>query len=182
MFRITHSANFNTSIQALMLIQRMASTHNVWIDRYMRALYESLLDPRLVASSKQILYLNLLYRSLRAENSVCRVNAFVKRLLQTMTLHEPPFVCAALYLVQELRKHLPSVTVMLETAENDDYEATWPSSDSNKPATRKVEEAIPDASHMSPSATSSYDPKKRDPQHSNADRTCLWEVVSLCLL
>ena len=55
LFRITHSSNFNTSVQALILIQQLASSKHLAVDRFYRTLYESLLDPRLITSSKQAL-------------------------------------------------------------------------------------------------------------------------------
>jgi ribosome biogenesis protein MAK21 len=36
-------------------------------DRYYRTLYESLLDPRLAASNKQAMYLNLFFKSVKAD-------------------------------------------------------------------------------------------------------------------
>ena len=87
-FKVTHSSNFNTSIQALMLIQQISAAKHYSADRFYRTLYESLLDPRLLNSSKQIMYLNLLYRSLKADVSIKRVKAFVKgeALLQLLDL------------------------------------------------------------------------------------------------
>ena len=96
-----------------MLIQQISTTHHISTDRFLRTLYESLLDPRLLKSSKQTMYLNLLYRSLKSDVSVRRVKAFVKRLLQVIVLHEPPFACAALYLVGELSSTFPSIKSML---------------------------------------------------------------------
>ena len=65
LFKITHSSNFNTSIQALVLINHIVSEQGLNSDRYYRTLYESLLDPRLANSSKQGIYLNLLFKSLK---------------------------------------------------------------------------------------------------------------------
>lgn len=72
-------------------------------DRFYRTLYESLLDPRLTDSNKQPMYLNLLFKALRADTNIGRVMAFVKRLLQVMMGHQPPFICGALYLLGEVR-------------------------------------------------------------------------------
>ena len=71
-------------------------------DRFYRTLYASLLDARLGTSSKQTLYLNLLFRSLKADASQERVAAFVKRLIQTLPAHQPAFVCGALHLLGEV--------------------------------------------------------------------------------
>lgn len=171
MFRITHSSNFNTSIQALMLIQQISTTHHISTDRFLRTLYESLLDPRLLRSSKQTMYLNLLFRSLKSDVSVRRVKAFVKRLLQVIVLHEPSFACAALYLISELSSTFPSVKSMLDTPEalEDDGEEVFRDvPDSTTPAAVQAQ-----SGRLQPT----YDGRKRDPEHCNAERTCTWELV-----
>lgn len=101
LFKIAHSANFNTGIQALLLIEHLSSSRNLATERFYRTLYESLLDPRLVTSSKQALYLNLLLRALKNDLDVRRVKAFAKRMLQIAGLHQPPFVCGLLYVVSD---------------------------------------------------------------------------------
>lgn len=183
MFRITHSSNFNTSVQALMLIQQISTTQHLATDRFLRTLYESLLDPRLIKSSKQTMYLNLLYRSLKGDISTRRVKAFVKRLLQVITLHEPPFACAVLYLIVELQSAFPSVKAMLdhpETLDEDGEEVFADMPDEEDIAAGKV--VTPAATQQESSGkhieSTAYDGRKRDPEHSNADRTCLWELVS----
>ncbi|KAG5980027.1 hypothetical protein E4U55_004460 [Claviceps digitariae] len=153
LFRIAHSANFNTGIQALLLIQHLSSVRNLATDRFYRTLYESLLDPRLVTSSKQALYLNLLLRALKSDVDVRRVKAFAKRMLQISNLHQAPFVCGLLYVIANLRQTFPDLSTLVEAPEvsifDDDTSATLPG----------------------------YDGRKRDPEHSNAQRSCLWEVI-----
>jgi len=175
LFRITHSSNFNTSIQALMLIEQLATSKHVAVDRFYRTLYESLLDPRLITSSKHTLYLNLLYRALRSDLNVKRVKAFAKRLLQVATLHQPPFICGVLYLLRELETTSPGLKSLLSDFEENDAD----------------EEVFHDVPEYGVDSTSqvlhnkihdnhamSYDGRKRDPEHSNADKSCLWELVS----
>ncbi|UKZ78032.1 hypothetical protein TrVFT333_005766 [Trichoderma virens FT-333] len=123
LFKIAHSSNFNTGIQALLLIQHLSSARNLGSDRFYRTLYESLLDPRLMTSSKQALYLNLLLRALKNDVDVRRVKAFAKRMLQS-----------------------PEESVFDDEAPED------------RPT---------------------YDGRKRNPEHSNAHRSCLWEVVPI---
>ena len=102
LFKITHTGTFNTSIQALNLIFQVSQARVAASDRFYRTLYDSLFDGRLINSSKQAMYLNLLFRALKADDSVPRVMAFVKRLLQMLGMHQPPFVCGALYLLGEV--------------------------------------------------------------------------------
>lgn len=153
LFKIAHSANFNTGIQALLLIQHMSLSKGLANDRFYRVLYESLLDPRLTSSSKQSLYLNLLLRSLKNDVDVRRVKAFAKRMLQIAGLHQPPFVCGLLYVLCSLRETFPDLSTLI----NDPEESIF---DDDAPEDRPV-----------------YDGRKRDPEYSNANRSCLWEMV-----
>lgn len=157
LFKIAHSTNFNTGIQALLLIQHLSTSKNLASDRFYRTLYESLLDPRLVTSSKQALYLNLLLRSLKNDVDVRRVKAFAKRMLQIAGLHQPPFVCGLLYVISHLRETFPDLSTLI----NDPEESIF---DDEPASDRPV-----------------YDGRKRDPEYSNANRSCLWEMVSLNL-
>ena len=173
-FRVTHSENLNTAVQALVLLQQISSTKHYGAERFYRTLYESLLDPRLCNSSKQIMYLNLLYKSLKADVNAKRVQAFVKRLLQVLTMHEPPFVCGVLYLISELERTFPSIQSMLKKAEldEDDGEEHFVDvPDERTDAGARVTSRRPPSSH------NGYDAKKRDPEHARAERSCLWDLL-----
>lgn len=113
-----------------------------------------MLDPRLINSSKQALYLNLLLRALKNDIDTRRVKAFAKRMLQVSGLHQPAFSCGLLYVVGHLRETFPDLSTLLEEPEEImfDDEAT--------------------------NEKQKYDGRKRDPEYSNANRSCLWEVVS----
>ena len=174
-FRVAHSSNFNTSIQALILIQQISAAKQYTADRFYRTLYESLLDPRLITSSKQVMYLNLLYRSLKADISVKRIKAFVKRLMQIISLHEPPFVCGVLYLVHELRSSFPSVEAMLNQPEEGADAAEEHFVDWAEEADGSEHQPQAETTHDHPNTK--YDGRKRDPEHSNADRSCAWEIL-----
>jgi ribosome biogenesis protein MAK21 len=102
LFRITHTSTFNTSIQALMLIFQVCTAKEFVNDRFYRTLYESLLDPRLVTSSKQAMYMNLLYKALRADDDLKRIKAFVKRIVQVAAYHQPTFICGIFYLIDKV--------------------------------------------------------------------------------
>lgn len=173
LFRITHSSNFNTSIQALMLIQQLTASHKVGGDRFYRTLYESLLDPRVATSSKQSLYLNLLFKALKNDVNVRRVKAFVKRLVQVLGLHQPAFVCGVFYLIRELEKTFTGLQSLVDQPEDNESDGEEvfrdvPDEDDEQPAPIVETKSKP---------TNGYDPRKRDPEHSNADKTCLWELV-----
>lgn len=177
LFRITHSSNFNTSVQALMLIQQLAASKQLAVDRFYRTLYESLLDPRLATSSKQALYLNLLFRGMKNDVDVRRVKAFVKRLLQILGLHQPSFACGILFLVAELENTFPDLHALLEVPEDngDDDEEVYKDVVEGEGTDGTPSQAKKDAV---PGRSSMYDGRKRNPEHSNAHRSCLWEIVS----
>lgn len=160
LFKITHSSNFNTSIQALMLLQQLCTSHPATSDRFYRTLYESLLDSRLLTTSKHALYINLLYRSMKADTNIKRVQAFVKRLGQIIAMHQPSFVCAIIYLIKDLEETFPSLHSLIDQPEAYDSEEE------------------DDDARLSSQA---YDGKKRDPQFSNADRCCVWELHPLAV-
>ncbi|KAH9998073.1 CBF-domain-containing protein [Xylariaceae sp. FL0662B] len=173
LFRITHSSNFNTSIQALMLIQQFSANRSLATERFYRTLYESLLDPRLITSSKQTLYLNLLYRSLKADLDVRRVKAFVKRMLQILNLHQPPFICGIIYLIIDLCTTFPDLKTLLNEPEELGVDEVTPATARDAPDGTAVDEF----ESQSTKIEGAYDGRKRDPEYSNAHRSCLWELL-----
>lgn len=119
LFLITHTSTFNTSLQALLLIQQISSSlshlpessssalSKSIVDRYYRTLYQSLHDGRLASSSKQTMYLNLLFKSLKADDNLERVKSFVRRFVQVLASGSAggtEFIVGGLYLLGEVRR------------------------------------------------------------------------------
>jgi ribosome biogenesis protein MAK21 len=116
LFLITHTSTFNISLQALVLVQQVtvllssssdaSSMSKSITDRYYRTLYGSLHDPRLATSSKQAMYLNLLFKSIKADpdRSGERVQAFVRRFVQILVngAGATEFVAGGLFLLGEV--------------------------------------------------------------------------------
>jgi ribosome biogenesis protein MAK21 len=162
-----------------MLIQQLTATHQVAADRFYRTLYESLLDPRVATSSKQSLYLNLLYKSLKNDSSIKRIKAFVKRLVQILGLHQPSFICGVFFLMRELEKTYPGLLSLVDQPEEDesDEEEIFrdvPDEDDQQEEAETSKQAV-----TTKKVSDGYDARKRDPQHSNAEKSCLWELVSV---
>lgn len=158
-----------------MLIEQLATSKHLAIDRFYRTLYESLLDPRLITSSKHALYLNLLFRALKADLNVKRVEAFAKRMLQVITLHQPPFICGIIYLLRELESFFPALKSLITEPEegDEDDEETF------RDVPEDGDTSTPQGKHHATQPQRFlYDGRKRDPEHSNADKSCLWESVS----
>ncbi|KAI4290289.1 MAG: hypothetical protein L6R35_000424 [Caloplaca aegaea] len=177
LFRVTHSSNFNTSIQALMLIQQLTETHQGSVDRFYRTLYESLLDSRLLTSSKQALYLNLLFKSLRADLSIKRVKAFAKRLLQVVSMHQPAFACGAMYMLRELESIFANLSASIDGREEGESDEEEVFRDVQDTDTDPAPLTQPNSIKPQKLRKKAYDGRKRDPEHSNADRACLWEIL-----
>ncbi|KAF8634313.1 hypothetical protein AX15_000974, partial [Amanita polypyramis BW_CC] len=161
LFLITHKSTFNISLQALVLIQQISSsvefssssslTSKAIKNRYYRALYASLHDTRLSNSSKQAMYLNLLFKSIKADaGNVDRVMALVRRFIQVLVSGgsgATEFVVGGLYLLGELFSSVPGLrSTISQTSKSDDE---------------------------------SYDPRKRDPQFAHAQSSPLWELTVL---
>ena len=119
LFRITHSATFSVSLQALMLIHHVSVARPSIAARFYRALYASLLDPRLATSAKQAMYLNLLFKAVKADRDHARVAAFVKRVVQILGMHRPEFICGGLYLLGEVSACILPPFASLELSHND---------------------------------------------------------------
>lgn len=162
LFKITHSSNFNTSIQALVLINQVTVKAKLNNDRYYRTLYESLFDPRLVNSSKQGIYLNLLYKSLKQDAlNVERVEAFVKRILQVCSHWlNVGTITGFFFLLIQLAKTVPQIKNLLTNTPVDyEYESDAEEEQRDKDIKRKE-----------------YDGRKRDPKFANAEKSSLWEI------
>ncbi|KAF9198465.1 hypothetical protein BGZ49_000714, partial [Haplosporangium sp. Z 27] len=176
-FRITHTGTFNTSIQALRLIFRVSSIQKNISDRFYRTLYESLLDPRLVVTSKQSIYLNLIYDALQADQSLPRIKSFVKRLVQSCGHHQPPFICGAFYLISKLMSAKTGLTNMITQPEDNDEE-NFKDVPEEETGDSKKDEQDEEAKKVNSTPTdNTYDGRKREPLYSNADKTCLWEMT-----
>ncbi|KAF8191466.1 CBF/Mak21 family-domain-containing protein [Mycena galopus ATCC 62051] len=168
LFLITHTSTFNISLQALVLIQQISAsltppesasassssspTSKSITDRYYRTLYSSLHDNRLATSSKQAMYLNLLFKSLKADTNPERVKAIVRRFVQVLVSGgsgATEFIAGGLFLLGELFSSTPGLRSML-----------------NQPDAENAE-------------SEDYDPRKRDPQYAHASSSPLWELMPL---
>ncbi|KAA1133156.1 hypothetical protein PGTUg99_022269 [Puccinia graminis f. sp. tritici] len=152
LFRISHTGAFSVSIQALILVQHLLKSKPDLSDRFYRVLYGTLIDYRLLtAPSKHGLYLNLLFKSIKADPNSSRVLGFVKRVVQILPYHQPPFICSAIVLLGHLFSTNPHCNKLF----------------SKRPETEELTEK------------EKYDGRKRDPSYANADKSCLWELVPL---
>uniref|UniRef100_A0A3Q2DA84 CCAAT/enhancer-binding protein zeta n=1 Tax=Cyprinodon variegatus TaxID=28743 RepID=A0A3Q2DA84_CYPVA len=197
LFRVVHLAKFNTAVQALMLLFQVLDSQQSVSDRFYVALYRKLLDPGLSGSSRQNMFLNLLYKALKADVAPRRVKAFIKRLLQVGAEQGASFACGALFLVSEVMKAKPGLRVLLDQGENgaeEEEEFRDLKEDDEDEEERIVEEGVCEAEPQNRPASSwvhhqnlegrsseGYDPLHRNPLFCGADRSTLWELHRLAL-
>ncbi|XP_044146073.1 CCAAT/enhancer-binding protein zeta [Bufo gargarizans] len=195
LFKILHVVNFNTGVQILMLLFQVMDSQQTVSNRYFAALYRKLLDPGLSQGSKQTMFLNLLFKSMKADVVLRRVKAFVKRLLQVTCGQKPSFICGALYLVSEIFRLKPGLKVLLhENGENDEEEHFYdlPDDDNNSVTDKDEANTNMNASENLTSgswvhqqslqglkSSSQYDPMNRNPSFCGADNTSIWELKKL---
>ncbi|XP_068041441.1 CCAAT/enhancer-binding protein zeta [Anomalospiza imberbis] len=206
LFKVLHLVNFSTSVQALMLLFQVMDSQQTVSDRYYAALYKKLLDPALATCSKPSMFLNLVYKSLKADVVLRRVKAFVKRLLQVTCGQMPPFICGTLYLLSELLKVKPELRVQLQDHMGSDDEECFKDQEEAEEneekfvdADKEVEdekrstvESSAKTNNSNSSASwvhhlnmrgrkseASYDPMHRSPLYCGAESTSLWELKKL---
>ncbi|TPX45776.1 hypothetical protein SeLEV6574_g03673 [Synchytrium endobioticum] len=184
LFQFSHIGNFATAVQALSLIFQVQSTRDIVTDRYYRVLYGTLFDRRLYTASRQAVYLNLLYRSLKADPSLNRTRAVLKRLVQVCTHAQIPFVCASLFLIGEIIKVKPGLKSMTSDSEVSDFEVftdkpsdNAENSNDDDSVKEKVSEGYGVAGGKGDKKSEAYDGLKRDPLYANAQLTSFWELT-----
>ncbi|EPZ36208.1 CCAAT-binding factor domain-containing protein [Rozella allomycis CSF55] len=150
LFKMIHTGAFNTSIQALNVLYQIACHSPELMDRFLRALYEFILDHRFYNHSNFSLFFNVLYKAVSSDSNTHRIQSFLKRLLSVSAMHDVPFICTSLIFVSEIFKLKPGLRTMLTTPEELEDDEKYP-----------------------------YDASKRDPAFTGANSVCLWEISIL---
>eukprot|EP01135_Chromosphaera_perkinsii_P007650 Nk52_evm106s914 gene=Nk52_evmTU106s914 len=179
LFKVVHQDNLTTSIQALMLLFHISDKQNVSSDRYYRALYAKLLDPQLGKASKVGLFLNLVYKSVKADMDVNRAKSFVKRLLQIACHMRPSFICGVLLLISEVLKEKPVLRAMITEPEADDEEESFADIKVDEDG-EIVESSSSAGDDLQKKNSQMYCPLAREPKYSKAETSCFWELYFLC--
>ncbi|XP_031607434.1 CCAAT/enhancer-binding protein zeta isoform X1 [Oreochromis aureus] len=204
LFKVVHLVKFNTAVQALMLLFQVMDSQQSISDRYYVALYRKLLDPGLSSSSRPNMFLNLLYKSMKADVALRRVKAFVKRLLQISAEQSASFACGALFLVSEVMRAKPGLKILLQEEEGDEEEEAFKDLAADEEdddeeerfvdADKLEEQTNTEGEEVKPAASwvhhqnlegiksvQTYDPLHRNPLFCGADRSTLWELQKLAL-
>merc|ERR1719468_1032816 len=166
-------------------------------DRFYSALYKKILDPELTTSSKQVMFLNLLYKAIKGDTSVPRVRAFMKRLLQVISYQPSHLVCGLLFLMSEITKGRPEIVTEIPKAESADADDKFVDDDDDeeehyKDVTEDGEEDVDEktakkvksgwtfkGTSVNREEKQDYDPNCRNPIYSGAEKCDYWELQSL---
>ena len=154
LFKLIHTGSFGVATQALLLLYQLMSSQSSISDRFYRALYSSLLNRDLPSSTKAPLFLSLFLKAVKDDVSTTRTVALVKRLMQVALEAPANFACGCLIVLSQILRESPAVWNTINDAE-------------------ELDDDIQDNAHVF------YDPSKRDPQHAQAQASCLWELLPL---
>jgi ribosome biogenesis protein MAK21 len=120
LYRVVHTAPPAASTQALMLLFHLAvgsqldeakpdqpksDTQTARQDRFYRALYATLSKPALISHGKHLtMYFNLLYKAMKYDTDINRVNGFAKRLMCTVLHSDAAPMAGSIFLLNEISK------------------------------------------------------------------------------
>ncbi|GBG26934.1 CCAAT/enhancer-binding protein zeta [Hondaea fermentalgiana] len=113
LFKMVHVSSFATATQALMLLLQIMLARNALSDRFFRTLYAKLYSDELRSSSKQTMFLNVLFRAIKSDVVLPRIRAFVKRMLQVAANSSAPFAAGVLVLVSAIARQRPALRDMI---------------------------------------------------------------------
>mmetsp|Transcript_4823 Transcript_4823/g.20733 ORF Transcript_4823/g.20733 Transcript_4823/m.20733 type:complete len:749 (-) Transcript_4823:208-2454(-) len=176
LFRVSHARSFRSSTQAFALLQQVAAARESMSDRFHRALYAKLSSPELREAKNPSSFLNIVYKAMKNDTKIPRVQAFAKRLLQVALNSSPGFASGSLSIlskgVLESRAGTLQSFINLPEAENEIESFVDVEMDDDEggrdPNSGKI-----------PMLEDPYDPSSRDPLHCRAEKSSLWE---LCVL
>lgn len=104
LYKVVHVGSFNVSLNALSLLFQVVGKNDMQLNRFYSAFYRKLLDPQIGVVNKQAMFLNLLYRVLRNDHSIIRLQAFLKRIFQIILYYPSNMTCSSLYVVSQILK------------------------------------------------------------------------------
>jgi len=192
---VSNQDNFMLSIQALMLLYQIMSMQDSFKGRYYMALYKMLISPMILTTSKQTLFLNLLFKSLKNDTETRRVLGFVKRMAQIAAVCTPNFGCALLFVISEVGKTHKAIfdfAADVDAQARELYKILQEKRRQLELENEQATEAELDAkvgevyAKIAEETLTTLDPKKLydgaegDALYSHAENTAFWELLLLC--
>ncbi|XP_011496067.1 PREDICTED: CCAAT/enhancer-binding protein zeta [Ceratosolen solmsi marchali] len=124
-YRVVYYGSFNVSLSALNLLFQVVSKNADQSDRFYSTFYRKLFNSQIGISSKRAIFLNLLFKVLRSDQSQLRMHAFIKRILQICTYFPANMTCATLYVISQvlhLKKRTKNILIVSRKTINSDTE------------------------------------------------------------
>ncbi len=125
---------------------------------------------------------------MRADQSIARVIAFVRRLLQMTFANEANFTCATLLVINELFRSRSDVryaifqhsksTTATQLTRGDSDEEVFQDIDRIEDEVKQAENAV-NKTITNKMKTEPYDPLKREPKYAQAVGEPMWELITL---
>ncbi|XP_067208361.1 CCAAT/enhancer-binding protein zeta-like isoform X2 [Linepithema humile] len=118
-YKVVHFGSFNVSLNALTLLHQITGKDESQANRFYSTFYKKLLDPQIGVANKRAMFLNLIYRVLRKDQSVLRLYAFIKRILQITLCFPANMTCAMLYVVSKILQERKDLRHILLKSQKD---------------------------------------------------------------
>lgn len=192
LFHVAHAKSLHPATQALAFVFQVTYSTSTQSDRFYRALYARIYDAAAAGETTQAAFLNLLFNAIKSDPNSKRKKAYVKRLMQAGLHGSAAFAGACAVVVSEVfaGKDIGILKSFVSLPENDDEDEHF--TDVDEESDTKEQSGDDNRSEDSPKKGDTtekdaitkidqlYDPKKRDPQYAGAERSSLWEAVSMC--
>jgi len=154
LFKLSHSKSIQLRIQVLKLIffigkEDLKSNEGI-LNRYFKTLYEIFLLKEICNSKHIRELLKLLIQSIIVDTNIERIAAFLKRILQTCVLAEPPYITCILIIVSQVLRNKHKLWKIVEG--------------------KKGKIDVDESGVM-------YDFNKRDPHFTQADNFLMHEIM-----
>ena len=190
LFKLTNSESFKVKIESLKLIFQFIKVEASLNDKFYTTLYKVVGSLRNVAAMKLDSTFALLYKAIKKDTNIARVQAFFKRLIQMCYINEISFVAASILLINEVLKYRKELRGLLfskdKLLDSDDEEVFVDADQKSKKkkskkrdekAKKKNQEKEEEEEEESEKKFSKeYNPSKKDPRFANADQTGFWEL------
>ena len=152
-YRIVHTtSNIKARIQLyLFLFQYHSHIHGSLTDRYYRSLYQFIGSTEILHCSLAELFFDLVLISIKQDENLNRVQAFIKRMLQLCFTAQANFVVTTLIMLGKVVEEKQALKILLQQKE---HLMTDEGEEERK-----------------------YDMTKREPIYAGAENTLLWELT-----
>lgn len=192
LFKLTNSNSYKVKIESLKLIFLFIKVEESLSDKFYKTLYKVIGSLKNVSALKLDSTFALIYKAIKRDPCVERVQAFFKRMIQVSYVNEISFTAATLLLINEVlkqRKELRSLIFSKGALLDSDDEEVFVDVDDGEGKSKKKrkqkqqqkekeakQQEGDDSDEEENKYSDKYDPSKKNPKYANADKTAFWEL------